>query len=55
MEDIFESTLALPCLTNSRVDMVDFVNFNKVVIRRNAFSDFLKKNQERKKREKKLT
>jgi hypothetical protein len=43
MEDIFESTLALPCFINSRVDMIDFVNLNKVVNRKIAFSEFLKK------------
>ncbi len=44
MEDIFQNTLVLWCLTSSKVDMVDFVNFNKAVIRRNAFSGFFKNN-----------
>ncbi len=39
MENIVESTLALPFLTNSKVDMVGFVNAHKVVIR-NAFLGF---------------
>jgi hypothetical protein len=38
IENIFESTLALPFLTNSRVDMVGFVNLHKVVAKRSAFS-----------------
>jgi hypothetical protein len=33
MEDIVESTLAPPFLTNSRVDMVGFVNAHKLVAR----------------------
>jgi hypothetical protein len=50
MENNFESTLALPCLINSRVDMVDFVNLNKVVNRRNAFSEFFLKKEPREKK-----
>jgi hypothetical protein len=50
MEDIFESTLALQCLTNSRADMVDFMNLNKVVIKTNAFSE-LEKNKIRRGKE----
>jgi len=52
MEDIFESTLALPCLIDSRVDMVDFVTVNKVIIRSNAFSNFEKKIPREKKNQK---
>ncbi len=40
IENILESTLAPPFLTNSRVDMVGFVNLHKVVAKRNAFSAF---------------
>jgi hypothetical protein len=34
IEDIVESIVAPPFLTNFRVDMVGFVNFTKVVARR---------------------
>jgi len=34
IERIFESTLALPLFTNSRVDMDGFVNLHKVVAKR---------------------
>jgi len=40
IEDIVKSTQALPFLTNSRVDMVGFVNPHKVVVRKSAFSSF---------------
>jgi hypothetical protein len=40
IESIFESTLVPPFFTNSRVDMVGFVNLHKVVVKRNAFSTF---------------
>ncbi len=40
MEDIVESTLAPPFSTNSKVDMVDFVNAHKVVAR-SAFLPFI--------------
>jgi len=33
IEDIVENTLALPVLTNSRVDMVGFVDPHKVLVR----------------------
>ncbi len=36
--NIVESTLAPLVLTNSKVDMVDYVDFDKVVARKNAFS-----------------
>ncbi len=39
MEDIVESPLAPPFLTNSKVDMVNFVNARKVVAR-SAFLPF---------------
>jgi hypothetical protein len=39
MEDIVESTLTPPFFTNSKVDMVGFVNAHKVVVR-NAFLAF---------------
>ncbi len=38
IEDIVENTLALSFLTNSRVDMVGFVDPCKVHVRRNTFS-----------------
>jgi len=38
IENIVESTLAPPFLTNSRVDMANFVDPCKVVVGRNAFS-----------------
>jgi len=38
IEDNVRSTPALPFLTNSRVDIVGFVN----IVRRNVFSEFLK-------------
>jgi hypothetical protein len=38
IEDIGENTLALPFLTNSRVDMVSYGDPHKVVVRRNTFS-----------------
>ncbi len=41
IKDIVKRTLTPPFLTNSRVDMVDFVNLHKVVTRRNAFLDNL--------------
>jgi hypothetical protein len=37
MEDIVESTQASPFFINSRIDMVTFVDPQKVVTRRNAF------------------
>jgi hypothetical protein len=37
IEDTIESTLAPPFLTNSRVDMVGFMDTHNVVVRRNAF------------------
>jgi hypothetical protein len=40
IEDIVESTSTSPFLTNSRVDMVGFVDLHKVVARRSAFSAF---------------
>jgi hypothetical protein len=40
IEDIVESTLAIPVFTNFRVDRTDFVDFQKVFIRRNAFLAF---------------
>ncbi len=39
MEDIVESKLAPPFLTNSRVDMVDFVNAHKMIAK-SAFLTF---------------
>ncbi len=39
IEDIVESTLTPPFLTNSRVDMANFVDLHKVVDK-NAFSIF---------------
>ncbi len=39
IEDIVESTLALPFLTYSRVDMVGFMDLhNQAVVKKNAFS-----------------
>jgi hypothetical protein len=38
IEDIVESTLTPPFLTNSKVDMTRFVYSYKVVVRRSAFS-----------------
>jgi hypothetical protein len=40
IEDIVESTQAPSFLTNSRVDMVGFVNPHKVVVKSSAFSTF---------------
>jgi hypothetical protein len=40
IEDIVESTLAPPFWSNFRVDMIDFVDPQKVVARRNAFLAF---------------
>jgi hypothetical protein len=40
IEDIVESTLASPFLTNFRVDMVGFMDIHKVVVKRNAFLAF---------------
>jgi hypothetical protein len=37
IEDMVESTLAPPFLTNSRIDIVGFMDLHKVVARRNAF------------------
>jgi len=37
IEDIVESTPTLQFCTNFKVDMVGFVNFHKVIVRRNAF------------------
>ncbi len=39
IEDIVKRTPTPPFLTNSRVDMVGFVNPRKVGTRRNAFLD----------------
>jgi len=41
IEDNVESTPALPFLTNSRVDIVGFVNIRVNVVRRNVFSEFI--------------
>ncbi len=38
IEDIVDSTPTLQFFTNFKVDMVGFVNFHKVIARRNAFS-----------------
>ncbi len=40
IEDIVESTSTSLFLTNSKVDMVGFVDLHKVVARKNAFSAF---------------
>jgi hypothetical protein len=40
IEDIVESTQAPPFFTNSKVDMVSFVDPHKLVAKRNAFSAF---------------
>jgi hypothetical protein len=40
IEDILESTQAPPFLTNSKIDMVTFVDLHKLVAKRNAFSAF---------------
>jgi hypothetical protein len=40
IEDIVESTPALPYLTNFRVDMAGIVNSHNVITRRNVFSTF---------------
>jgi hypothetical protein len=40
IEDIVESTLTSPFLTNFRVDMVGFMDIRKVVVKRNAFLAF---------------
>ncbi len=40
IENIIESTPPLPFLINSRVDMANFVDPCKVVVRRSAFSSF---------------
>ncbi len=41
IENIVESTPPLPFLINSRVDMANFVDPYKVVVRRSAFSFFV--------------
>jgi hypothetical protein len=38
IEDVVENTIALPFLTNSRVDVLSYVDPHKVVVRRNTFS-----------------
>jgi hypothetical protein len=40
IEDIVESTLVPPFLTNSKNNMIGFVNLHKVVARKSAFSIF---------------
>jgi hypothetical protein len=40
IEDIVDSTPTLQFFTNFKVDMVGFVNFHKVIARRNAFLAF---------------
>jgi hypothetical protein len=40
IEDIVESTQAPPFLTNSKVDMVNFVDPHKLVAKRNTISAF---------------
>jgi len=40
IEDIVESTQTPPYLTNSKIDMVSFVNPHKAVARKNVFSAF---------------
>ncbi len=40
IEDIVESTSTLPFLTNSRVDMVGFMDLHKVFAKSSAFSTF---------------
>jgi hypothetical protein len=39
IEDIVENTLAPPFLTNSRIEMVGFVDLHKVIVK-SAFSTF---------------
>jgi hypothetical protein len=39
IEDTIESTLGPPFLTNSRIDMVGFMDPHNVIVRRNAFLD----------------
>jgi hypothetical protein len=41
INNIVKSILTLSFLTNSKVDMIGFVNPYKVVVRRSAFSTFL--------------
>jgi hypothetical protein len=38
IEDIVKNTLALPFLTNSKIDMVSFVDHPKVIVKRMHFS-----------------
>jgi hypothetical protein len=40
IEDIGESTQASPFFINSKVDMASFVDLQKLVAKRNAFSAF---------------
>ncbi len=40
IEDIVKNTIAPPFLTNFRIDMIDFVDLHKVVVRRSEFSTF---------------
>jgi hypothetical protein len=40
IKDIVESTSTLPFLTNSRVDMVGFMDLHKVFAKSSAFSMF---------------
>jgi hypothetical protein len=40
IEDIVESTWALPFWTNLKVDMADFVNPHKVVVKKLHFQPF---------------
>jgi hypothetical protein len=40
IKDVIESTPTPPFLTNSRIDMVNFVDPHKVIIKRSAFSVF---------------
>jgi hypothetical protein len=40
VEDIVESTSTPQFLTNSRIDIIDFVHPHKVIVRRSAFLAF---------------
>jgi hypothetical protein len=40
IEDIVNNTPTLQFFTNFKVDMVGFVNFHKVIARKNTFSAF---------------
>jgi hypothetical protein len=39
-ENIIKSAHAFPFLTNPRIDMASFVDFHKVIVKRNAFLAF---------------